>query len=148
MPRESPYQQMARSMGDVELYEAIEDEVELRRNDLPHNATLLAVLRRELSRRSDKLNTSEAAQAGKASQMLRVTANATKDLEPQERWCTCCNARLSGRFAWLELDQRIDAYHDLGGVPPEKSQGWFPFGLTCARKAKEHGLARSYLINQ
>ena len=22
---------------------------------------------------------------------------------------------------------------DFGGVPTEKSQGWFPFGMTCAR---------------
>lgn len=55
MPLLSPYEQMARSMGDVELYEAIEDEVELRLNELPHNAVLLAVLRRELRRRENSL---------------------------------------------------------------------------------------------
>ncbi len=52
-----------------------------------------------------------------------------------ERYCTCCERRIKGKVAWLELDQRTDTYHDRGDVPPEKSQGWFPFGLTCARKA-------------
>ena len=42
---------------------------------------------------------------------------------------------LKTKVAWLELDQRTDTYHDCGGVPADKSQGWFPFGLTCARAA-------------
>jgi hypothetical protein len=51
------------------------------------------------------------------------------------RQCTCCERDLSGHaFRWLELDRRTDTYHDLGGVPADKSQGWFPFGLTCAKK--------------
>lgn len=37
-----------------------------------------------------------------------------------------------GRVAWLELDQRPGTYHDLGGVPQDRSQGWSPFGVTCA----------------
>lgn len=70
----------------------------------------------------------------------RVTANATADLRPDERWCTCCKQALKGKFAWLELDQRTNAYHDHGGVPIDQSQGWFPFGMTCARKlAKTEG---------
>lgn len=48
--------------------------------------------------------------------------------------CICCGRRLRGRFAWLELDQRTDTFHDRGDVPEDRSQGWFPFGLTCARK--------------
>lgn len=55
------------------------------------------------------------------------------ELVEEQRYCTCCNRPLSGKVAWLELDQRTDTYHDFGGVPPEKSQGWFPFGLSCAR---------------
>lgn len=50
------------------------------------------------------------------------------------RYCTCCERPLRGKVAWLELDQRTNAYHDRGGVPADKSQGWFPFGMTCARK--------------
>lgn len=50
-----------------------------------------------------------------------------------EARCTCCNKPLTRKFAWLELDQRIDAYHDFGDVPAGKSQGWFPFGLGCAK---------------
>lgn len=57
------------------------------------------------------------------------------ELAESERYCTCCRKDLNGHaFRWLELDQRIDAYHDFGDVPPEKSQGLFPFGLTCAKK--------------
>jgi hypothetical protein len=52
-----------------------------------------------------------------------------------ERYCTCCNRQLTGRIRWLELDQRNGTYHDREDVPPEKSQGWFPFGMSCARKA-------------
>lgn len=56
------------------------------------------------------------------------------ELEKSQRFCTCCDRPLRQRVAWLELDQRTDSYHDHGGVPAEQSQGWFPFGLTCARK--------------
>ena len=51
-----------------------------------------------------------------------------------ERYCTCCERKLRGEVRMLELDQRGHVYHDLQDVPSDKSQGWFPFGLTCARK--------------
>jgi hypothetical protein len=61
------------------------------------------------------------------------------NLSEAQRYCTCCEKPLKGKIAWLELDQRTDTYHDFGGVPDNKSQGWFPFGLTCARnKLREH----------
>lgn len=56
------------------------------------------------------------------------------NLPKTERYCTCCQRPLARKFAYLELDQTVNAYHDFGGVPPDRSQGWFPFGLTCARK--------------
>lgn len=60
------------------------------------------------------------------------TAEEAAKLEMQE--CTCCGKKLTGkRIAWLELDQRTNTYHDFGGVPESKSQGWFPFGITCAK---------------
>lgn len=65
---------------------------------------------------------------------------AAYELLESERWCTCCKRDLSGgAVRMLELDQRSDTYHDFGDVPEDRSQGWFPFGLTCARKlvAKE-----------
>lgn len=65
----------------------------------------------------------------------RIVSNASEMSEP-ERFCTCCEARLSGKVAWLELDQRDGTYHDFGDVPTEKSQGWFPFGMGCARRLK------------
>lgn len=65
---------------------------------------------------------------------------AAYELLETERWCTCCKRDLSGHaLRMLELDQRSGTYHDIGDVPEDRSQGWFPFGLTCARKlvAKE-----------
>lgn len=56
------------------------------------------------------------------------------DLSEGNRRCTCCERELKSKVAWLELDQRTSCYHDFGGVPPERSQGFFPFGLACARK--------------
>ena len=55
-------------------------------------------------------------------------------LEEPERFCTCCEKRLKRKFAWLELDQRDNTYHDRGDVPSDQSQGWFPFGMTCAKR--------------
>lgn len=63
----------------------------------------------------------------------RIVAPAS-EVEPTMRFCTCCERPLRGNVAWLELDQRDDTYHDRGGVPADKSQGWFPFGMTCAKK--------------
>ncbi len=70
---------------------------------------------------------------------FRVVADASTIGKPDggyvfERHCTCCARYLKGRIAYLELDQRTNTYHDFGGVPLSKSQGWFPFGLACARK--------------
>lgn len=57
--------------------------------------------------------------------------------------CTCCEKKLGKTADWLELDQRTDTYTDSGDVPEEHSQGWFPFGPTCARKLrKAHQEAR------
>jgi hypothetical protein len=67
----------------------------------------------------------------------RIVSNAI-DMPEHNRFCTCCMRSLKGRVAWLELDQRTNTYHDRGDVPPEKSQGFFPFGMSCARtKLKE-----------
>ena len=75
---------------------------------------------------------------------LRITSPAS-GIPVGNRYCTTCKKPLSGTVAWLELDQRTDNYHDFGGVPDGNSQGWFPFGLTCARNeiAKSLGRAQS-----
>jgi len=57
----------------------------------------------------------------------------TDDLPQNQRYCTCCEKPLSAAARMLELDQRTQTYHDFQDVPAELSQGWFPFGLTCAR---------------
>lgn len=49
--------------------------------------------------------------------------------------CACCDRDLEGKAVrMLELDQRTYTYHDLRNVPEGESQGWFPFGLKCAKK--------------
>lgn len=72
------------------------------------------------------------------------------DLGPydDDRRCTCCGKVLEGAARMLELDQRIDAYHDFGGVPEAKSQGWFPFGLTCSHKARTAARAKLDKLNR
>lgn len=49
-------------------------------------------------------------------------------------YCTCCERTLSDTAVMLELDQRTYTYTDEENVPAEKSQGWFPFGMRCAKK--------------
>lgn len=46
--------------------------------------------------------------------------------------CERCGAPLGPAPVLLELDQRINEYHDLGGVPGCESQGLFEFGPDCA----------------
>ncbi len=82
-----------------------------------------------------------------ASQRLAIVCGNQKhygkssDLDKSSRYCTCCEKPLSASFRWLELDQRSNTYHDRGDVPEDRSQGWFPFGLTCARKLLASSLA-------
>jgi len=60
---------------------------------------------------------------------------AAYELTEGERYCTCCKRDLSGHSVrMLELDQRTNTFHDFRDVPEDSSQGWFPFGMTCARK--------------
>ena len=64
----------------------------------------------------------------------RITMTAAEYAEDMGKpVCQCCGKPLTGRVAMLELDQRTNTYHDHGGVPADKSQGWFPFGVTCAK---------------
>lgn len=64
---------------------------------------------------------------------FRVTMPAA-ELDSTSRFCQCCGKPLRGSVVMLEMDQRDWTYHDRGGVPADKSQGWFPFGKTCAKK--------------
>ena len=63
----------------------------------------------------------------------RITGPAS-EIVASERRCHCCDRTLKGKVAWLELDQRDNTFHDRGGVPPQSSQGWFAFGMACARQ--------------
>lgn len=55
-------------------------------------------------------------------------------------YCERCGEKLKSRESavWLELDTRTGTY-TAGDVPPEVSQGAFPFGKACAKHAQsEH----------
>ena len=72
---------------------------------------------------------------------LRVVGPAT-DIALADPYRAICEQSLRREVAWLELDQRIDSYHDFGGGPADQSQGWFPFGMTGARKVVAHTLCK------
>lgn len=58
------------------------------------------------------------------------------ELDNSGRFCTHCNKRLRGEFVWLEMDSWSGKYYN-GGVPEDRSQGWFPVGKTCAKRLLE-----------
>jgi hypothetical protein len=67
--------------------------------------------------------------------------------------CDCCGRTIKpGKTVWLELDHRIDGFHDYESVPEAKSQGWFPFGPACAarllRDAREKAAARGVYLGR
>ena len=62
----------------------------------------------------------------------RITGPAS-EIKGFDRLCTCCERPLKNKVAWLEKDVRSNRYTDDGSIPEEHSQGWFPFGLACAR---------------
>ena len=56
--------------------------------------------------------------------------------EPER--CTRCNKLLkSGTEHWLELDTSNNKFYPPGEVPPLRSQGCFPFGPECVKKANQ-----------
>lgn len=50
-------------------------------------------------------------------------------------FCECCGKKMDdSKIVWLELDTRTDEYTSEA-VPEAFSQGAFPFGAGCAKKA-------------
>lgn len=48
--------------------------------------------------------------------------------------CHRCDQDLHpDRIVWLELHNGRGTFHEPGTVPPENSQGEFPFGAACAQ---------------
>jgi hypothetical protein len=61
-------------------------------------------------------------------------------------YCERCGERLDEKLVvWLELNWSTGTYHTEGMVPPEKSQGGFPFGRNCARAVTSHSLKEAHL---
>lgn len=58
-------------------------------------------------------------------------------IENEEHYCSECNKLLKkGKVVWLELILGTDKYY-FHGIPKEKeSQGWHPFGSTCAKNKR------------
>lgn len=49
--------------------------------------------------------------------------------------CTCCGKALKqAGGVWLELSFITNKYYIDDVVPKQESQGYFPFGMTCAKK--------------
>jgi hypothetical protein len=61
--------------------------------------------------------------------------------------CERCNDFLDPKKeVWLTYDQRTNTFTDLE-IPEQYSQGGFPFGRACARRAlKEHQLVQENLV--
>lgn len=78
---------------------------------------------------------------------LRIVGPAS-DLPKGQRFCTCCERPLRGKVAYLELEEGTARYTDSGLIPPERSQGWFPFGLTCAAKELRRETDQTFRIAQ
>jgi len=41
----------------------------------------------------------------------------------------------TNKAVWLELSTKTSKYYLKDVVPEQDSQGYFPFGITCAKKA-------------
>lgn len=57
-------------------------------------------------------------------------------------YCECCERKLNpAKIVWMELDLRTsqDWHLNEGELADEDSQGWFPFGATCAAKIVKNG---------
>ena len=50
--------------------------------------------------------------------------------------CECCNRILDkAKIVWLELSWKTNTWHEPGTIDEDISQGCFPFGPGCAKKA-------------
>jgi hypothetical protein len=53
--------------------------------------------------------------------------------------CQCCGRLLKNECVMLELQMSTHTYSQDGKVLQEDSQGWFPFGKTCAERILKNG---------
>jgi hypothetical protein len=62
-----------------------------------------------------------------------------QNLDRAYHFCTCCGRKLKGKVAMLEFSTKHCQYFDAGVVAENDSQGFFPFGMSCARKVLKDG---------
>lgn len=55
--------------------------------------------------------------------------------------CLRCGKQTRGQAVSLELDRRVNEYHDFGGIPDDHNQGGFDFGPDCAKVLRERAKA-------
>ena len=58
--------------------------------------------------------------------------------------CECCGRSLRDpdKAVWLEKSFKTNRWYAAHTCPPDESQGHFPFGEACARKALSTGARR------
>ena len=71
---------------------------------------------------------------------IRLTAQPVDN--PGEEFCQCCEKPLK-KAVYLEYNLYTGLYYaEEGKVPEEQSQGWFPFGITCAKSVLQSQLIK------
>jgi len=67
----------------------------------------------------------------------KMTNKFLQEIEANEEiFCARCDRELTGKAVWMELDTRTGIFTQKENIPEEHSQGWYPFGTTCAKKEK------------
>jgi|APGre2960657404_1045060.scaffolds.fasta_scaffold221000_1 hypothetical protein len=65
----------------------------------------------------------------------QLDAQPKYEVDSDVDFCHCCNKVLkSNKTVWLEQSIETTKFYITNVVPQEKSQGYKPFGLTCAKK--------------
>jgi hypothetical protein len=65
----------------------------------------------------------------------QLNAQPKHEVDPENDFCHCCNKVLkSNKTIWLEQSIVTNKFYLKDLVPAQESQGYKPFGSTCAKK--------------